>query len=594
MDAHSNLKNLLLCGLASTAIILSGQTTFASSFGSIQDDPPSDKLELVDDTEKKPIKVKPSILDKIKWEKKDNKTFLKRRKKNGIPEKLSLAPFDKLASDPTLESSDIAGYIENKGASDALLAAVYEIGTSIPSTLPDINILLSGSSTFSPSASSTGQIVVHAGAFNSLNTVDELLFLLGHELAHIAIDHFKHTENLNAAKKAASIAIFIANAKSGKQNSGGKELLGAYAFSDILLGPAWNRGDEGEADKLALDLIVRGGYSTDGAIFIMESLVKEEAMKESLRKARCGKQGGFFAQVLFSTPVSAECNVISRLFKGLLSSHPKAHKRLATIKDYIATRYPEYTAPASRPIPEGINGLADKKGAFLRAAYAQDAIAEFEKGNNALGNRYTALAYNADDVRSPGPRIAKYMQLKLFGEHETAIQELETIYDAGNGSRMVYLLLMNDWSQLALSINEQEKAQAFKDAALLEVAQSEKDPERFYKETLKAEEQADIARVEKENAPETYILPDLNFSDGAIAQYDQVLGLIEEAKTRFLGKTDEFIYQELEILRGLGREDDLYSTAQGCVKSPTKELSKHCKAIQKEIKNLRKKRKKNA
>lgn len=549
------------------------------------------------ETEKKEVKkkkIKENLLDKTKWEKKNYDSFKRRRKKNGLPEQLHLAPFDDLKRDPTLEGSDITGYFENKPVTDAIRLSVVDLTKAVPATLPDMNIILSGSPEFSPSASETGQIILRAGMFDKLNTEDEFMFLLGHEAAHIALDHYKNKENRESLKTAVTIGVFIAKGANMEQTQRSDELLGTYAVTDFLVGPAWNRSDEDRADELAIDFIIREGYSTEGAIHIMESLKEAEEQREAERKLRCKNTGGLLGQLLSSKPVPPECNVIKKLASSILSilsSHPSASKRLENIQEYITTRYPDYHPPASRNMPDNLASLFDKNGPFLRSSYAQRAIKAYYDNEIDIGNRYTALAYDENDVQTPAPRLAKYHQLKRYGEHQAAVRQLELIYNAGTASRVMYLLLMNEWEASIPATDLAQKVMAYRAEAKAYETAPIVDRAQFLAETQALEKERHLTKIENDNSPKVYQLIDPGLSATALEKYDRILALIDEAKSRFPSKNEEFLYKELEVLKYLARENDLLTAAQECKGSLNKQVSKHCKGVEKEILSLRKKRK---
>ncbi|MBL4789698.1 MAG: M48 family metalloprotease [Kordiimonadaceae bacterium] len=556
-----------------------------------QQDQPFEAVD--EEKKKKKKKVKPSLLDKTKWAKKNYNTFLRRRKNNNLPAKLALAPFNVLVTDPTLDAADISGYIENPAARDVLLSALKELGAPIPVTLPDINIMFSGSSSTNASASSTGQIILEAGVAEDLRTMDSVMFLLGHELSHIALDHFKNEETRASLNTLATIAVFAANKGDVQKTQNSKELVGILAFSDKIAGPAWKKSDETRSDELAIDLMIRAGYSTKGAKDVVRLLLEGEKESEALRRARCGASGGLLSVIgLSSKPVKPECNVfnnfLSKIFGG---GHPSASKRLKAIDAYLETRYPDYEEKATRELPEGLNAFFDPAGAFVRSAYAQKALLAFEEGNNELGIRYTVLSYDPDDIQTPGPRLARYQQLVIQGKPKEALEEIEIVYRAGSASRAIYLILMNEKMNEALTFGIMEDAQALENAAIEAEKLFEKDPDVLRAEAKALEKEAFAKKVANQTATPTFALETVDLTEGSIGKYDDVLTLIGEAKARFPGKKSEFLYKELEVLRLLTREDDLYNTALSCEKDKAKQLAKTCKGIVKEIKKLRKKRK---
>ncbi len=138
-------------------------------------------------------------------------------------------------------------------------------------------------------ATGENDIFIHLGTFNESKTEDEIAALLSHEAAHIILNHFERIDLGDQQKeigatavKTAMLASTFRHTKFDKNTSSfisttddvnktgtvQKAVIANEAYNFLasdLIGSAWSRRQEDEADLLGLDMLVAAGYSRNGA-----------------------------------------------------------------------------------------------------------------------------------------------------------------------------------------------------------------------------------------------------------------------------------------------------------------------------------------
>lgn len=540
---------------------------------------PSQSIQV--ETAEETVKVKESKLEKTKWEKIKYNRFVERRKDNALPLELSAAPLATLRQDKTLPPADLTGYFVDPDASSTLMTALDELVVPIPNELPDINLLFSGSDQTNATATGTGQVVIYAG-IEKLEYMDELLFLLAHEVSHIAFDHFKNEETRETLNSLAVLATYAAKGGDTRKTETSDELIGALIFSESILGPSWGRGDEEDADELAIDMLVRAGYSTDGAQAFLNKLVKAEDESERKRKQRCeGTGGGLFSALGMGPPPPPECNAFKRLFSGLFRSHAKASKRKEHLQKYIATRYPAYVPPEPRELPTALSDFFAPTGPLGRSALAKKALEAFEIGENEEAIRFAIAAFDEKDARTPAPRLARYYHMKLVGDIEEARKQLRVVYGAGTAPRGMYLILLDEILSEARQIQAGYRQDQYQKRYQALAAQYSENPDQAIADALAVEDEREKNALAANSKSEPEKKEEL--SEQTIAKYEEALALIQDAKSRFPGHIAEFTFKEIDILAKLERFEELSTLVASCQRDTYDTLRDKCKNTAKAI-----------
>lgn len=146
-----------------------------------------------------------------------------------------------------------------------------------------------------------GQIFITRGLLSRLKTEGQLAAVLGHEVGHVVNRH--GAEHLAKSQLANSITIAVGVGAS--QDSRTAAAIAAIAGQMIQL--KYSRKDELEADQYGLQYMTQTGFDPNEMLHVMEIL--EEGSKQSRSE--------------------------------LMSTHPRTESRIAGIREWIKTHYPQ-------------------------------------------------------------------------------------------------------------------------------------------------------------------------------------------------------------------------------------------------------------
>lgn len=154
----------------------------------------------------------------------------------------------------------------------------------------NVNILLVDDPSTNAGMYPNGTLVIHSGLLACLNTEDELVAILGHEIAHFILDH--SVQNINkviARKKRAEFwaavatgVTAVAEGVAATQNRyyiPGAATLGVAALSTAIasevidhLGMKYNHEQEYEADNMAVEVLKILGYDPNALATALHKL----------------------------------------------------------------------------------------------------------------------------------------------------------------------------------------------------------------------------------------------------------------------------------------------------------------------------------
>jgi predicted Zn-dependent protease len=118
-------------------------------------------------------------------------------------------------------------------------------------------------------------VYVTRGLLAILNSEDELAAVLGHELGHVAANHSAKQQSTETVSELAAALIGAATRS---------RLAGKVAGKVAELGSlSYSRGQEYEADGLALHYLPQAGYAASGLTAVLDGLAREEAFSRGGR-----------------------------------------------------------------------------------------------------------------------------------------------------------------------------------------------------------------------------------------------------------------------------------------------------------------------
>ena len=152
-----------------------------------------------------------------------------------------------------------------------------------------------------------GYIVIYRGLIDDARSSDDVAGVLAHEIGHVIERHA--TEGIVRATGLALIVQLLLGDPSG--------ILGMSAASgELLLSLAYSRGDEAEADAIAVEMLAAAGIDSGGFVkFLQRTARREEAASTT-------------SDEIIS---DAKLNELE-LSIPFLSTHPRSAERAATVQ----------------------------------------------------------------------------------------------------------------------------------------------------------------------------------------------------------------------------------------------------------------------
>jgi len=229
---------------------------------------------------------------------------------------------------------------------------------------------------FSAAAYPDGSIFLTVSMLNDLEAEDELAFLLAHELSHVLLQHHgsEWLSNLQYnVLTSGKILLDVANqlSEATGKDLGNKKLAkavlvteAAYEVTDHALNPAWEVGQEVEADRLGLDIMVAAGFNPVGAQMFLDRLAVWEADVEARRAAEreaaeaaiaakgeaIAKSSNVFMAAI-STAKDAFSYGVDSVKQDLGVTHKSAEERIADYGVYVEREHLEAMAREVADIP---------------------------------------------------------------------------------------------------------------------------------------------------------------------------------------------------------------------------------------------------
>ncbi len=319
-----------------------------------------------------------------------------------------------------------------------------------------------------------GNIFISRGWLETADNEDELLALLAHEFGHIALNHHGLDWASKAQKQAQVYSALLMAASNMLAKTGGNSALNNQQMSNLkkqeiliqlaesFLFPAWNRSQELDADRFAIDTLVRLKRSPRGLNAFFDHIDDwEKKSKPSLELT---------TDEILNLPLDV---VAMRALQGFKSdNHPPAEARAAAIDDYKEQFY-----SGLKRIKPDIGGLATlrKNNSYITTIKSYQLIDEAEDAF-AQTRKKTALQLGgqADSLASGNHPYVQYKLIKIHlgsGNAQQASAVMRRMQKSSEPSWKAYQLMLDCSS---MSNQEKEKLleggyQQFKQAPVINV-----------------------------------------------------------------------------------------------------------------------------
>lgn len=207
-----------------------------------------------------------------------------------------------------------------------------------------------------------GNILVSLDWFNDISSEDELAALLAHELSHILLKH--HDSNIfsklqkqvqtlfalgiqvNSAMERATGGV-AGNTLSPEQRDILFKMELYIRLTDGALHPAWNRRQELEADRLAIDLTQRAKYSySNGVKSWLEKVRQWDAQQNAKRQALQNDSQRVVQELMNSGKIDQGIqrgltDAFGSVVEQLGHTHDGGEKRVDEAQTYVEAVYPD-------------------------------------------------------------------------------------------------------------------------------------------------------------------------------------------------------------------------------------------------------------
>lgn len=277
--------------------------------------------------------------------------------------------------------SATAGPATAPGFQRYLQKIAERLASHSPVTGAPIKVIVVGDRQFGTAlATHDGIIAVPLGMLRDLENEDEVAFWLAHEISHVHLRHhgsdwLSDFQNRNLAMGEMALGYVNAFESTTAQYTGRTEKTkasstledglayghAAYAVTSKALAPNWNRDQEDEADLLALDLIIRAGYSGEAAFSAMEKMqvwatsnneadqleAHQKKIENSLNNS--GSNPDFMTAL--SSAKAAAGSVWKKLEGKLNRKHRSPEDRLNALFEYYEREYEDLPVPDLRAAP---------------------------------------------------------------------------------------------------------------------------------------------------------------------------------------------------------------------------------------------------
>ena len=357
------------------------------------------------------------------------------------------------------------GYATGIAARPELEAYVNKVLDRLARVLPVRNLpvraFIMGSDSLSAAAAPCGAIAIDWGLLRTLKTEDELAFVLAHEVAHVLFRH--HTADWFVDAQHVSVtsgeiaeevvdkvegSTGLALDPSGSLSRAVKIGRVSYHLSKSVILPAWTRDQEDEADRLAIDLLVRAQYNHAAALTFFAKL---EAWEKQMADPETGDPLALALQT--AGPALTDPTNPNALIDALLDSstlwidelfdsddHYPAAERRKSVQEYVLSLYKKVKLVRNTPLPwseKGDGGETARINGLYTASF--NAFGELRKGEIKKAEGLADDGITREDTWSDGyPRFAFYQVRLAQNANSRAIANIDYALDASQPGVLLF------------------------------------------------------------------------------------------------------------------------------------------------------------
>ena len=180
------------------------------------------------------------------------------------------------------------GIIRDTEVESTLLSYVRPIFKAAGLNPDHARVVVVNDSSINAFVASGQTIFIHTGLILNAQSVDDLVFVLAHETGHIVGGHI--TRGIEQYKNAQTTALISAvmggllAVASGRPDAGIAVMMGGASSAEGLF-TAYRQTEESAADRTAVDIVNRLGYSMAGFTSIMDTLMRQERLNRGVNEA---------------------------------------------------------------------------------------------------------------------------------------------------------------------------------------------------------------------------------------------------------------------------------------------------------------------
>ena len=302
-----------------------------------------------------------------------------------------------------------------------------------------------------------GAIFVSLGTLQLLENEDELAALLAHEYAHMLLNHHaKDTFEILTRYGLRYGNIYLqATADSSKALEKRMSTLQiANWVTDKALFPNWNKGQENDADILAVDLVIKSGYNADAMI----SMLKKVEMTTLEKKEFVGQNPVKVTQTAkdkSELDIDLEvltANAIGGLENRLDRDYESAKERQKRVRAYLKREYKDRQRPEYRTRVYAVQFQKQptkaRVGQYSSVHKAEQALLKDDKQSLDRAASFCASSLGGSLGEDPYTRMKMYYIRNAQKLGVKAKTNLDKAYAAGGAPMYTYELLVNQHMQL--------------------------------------------------------------------------------------------------------------------------------------------------